>query len=96
STRRSRPFGPAPRGITTRTICSVTGKIADKNCRSRREYFLPGTEPSEKCDSLHGKLSNISELISREKNSEGSSADTKLFDRKVEAETDDSETFIFR
>ncbi len=96
STRRSRPFGPAPRGITTRTICSVTGKTADKNCRSRREYFLPGTEPSEKCDSLHGKLSNISELISREKNSEGSSADTKLFDRKVEAETDDSETFIFR
>lgn len=94
SSRRRKAFRSAPSGITARRICSVTGRIAEANCQSRNEYFLSGTEPDEHCDGLHGRLSNISELISREKKS-GTSGDTKLFDRTDEAETGDSEKFLF-
>ncbi|HPS58554.1 MAG TPA: PBP1A family penicillin-binding protein [Spirochaetota bacterium] len=94
SSRKRRSFRSAPPGVTARRICSVTGKAADRNCQSRNEYFLAGTEPVEQCDGLHGKLSNISELISREKNS-STSGDTKLFDKTDQSEAGDSEKFIF-
>jgi penicillin-binding protein 1A len=59
----------APRGLTTATICRLSGKLANHECGdvetedrdgfvSRRsqvytEYFVSGTEPTEHCD-LHG------------------------------------------
>lgn len=95
SSRKKRSFSSPPAGVTVKTICSVTGKIAEANCQSADEYFITGTEPVEKCDGLHGKLSNISELISREKKNSGSSGDTKLFEKTGESETGDSEKYIF-
>jgi penicillin-binding protein 1A len=59
----------APRGLTTATICRLSGKLANHDCgdvetvdrdgfASRgsqvyTEYFVSGTEPTEYCD-LHG------------------------------------------
>jgi len=66
-TRPAKKFPAKPAGVSVLRICSVTGSIADRGCPSKTEYFIPGTGPSSKCDGLHGKLSNIKELINREK-----------------------------
>ncbi|MFQ9986194.1 MAG: penicillin-binding transpeptidase domain-containing protein, partial [Lachnospiraceae bacterium] len=40
-----------PEGITTATVCSVTGKLARSGCPSITEYFEEGTEPTAYCGS---------------------------------------------
>ncbi len=57
------PFPKRPDSVIKREICKVTGNLADKGCRRRNEFFIKGTEPQEKCEGLHGQLSNIKELI---------------------------------
>ncbi len=87
-------FSRPPKGVITKRICTVTGKTAVKGCPGRDEYFIRGTEPSEKCNSLHGKITNIKELIrsSRGKKSEST---TELF-RKDENEPEKTvETHYF-
>jgi len=64
--RKRSYFASRPEGVTAQHICTVTGKLPDKNCTSRIEYFISGTEPREKCDGLHGRLSNVKELIMRD------------------------------
>ena len=66
-TRMKVSFPEKPAGVSGRIICSISGDLADRGCPGRNEYFIPGTEPDAKCDGLHGKLSNIKELIIREK-----------------------------
>lgn len=46
---------PFSSGIASAEICTESGKLATSLCpKTRLEYFLSGTEPSEKCD-LHLK-----------------------------------------
>jgi len=45
----AKPFRPAP-GISSRLIDVETGELATPNCPSTRtEFFIAGTEPTEKC-----------------------------------------------
>jgi len=67
-TRKAGRFAGKPGAVTVRRICTITGNLASSNCRGRNEFFIKGTEPKEKCEGLHGKLSNIKELIRLEKN----------------------------
>ena len=60
-------FPKKPSGVSERFICSISGDIADGGCPAINEYFLTGTEPGSKCNGLHGKLSNIKELINKQK-----------------------------
>lgn len=42
---------PAPSGVTERTICAISGKLPTPECpRTVSEFFLRGTEPTEKDD----------------------------------------------
>lgn len=87
-------FPGPPKGVTTKRICAVTGKAAVKGCPGRDEYFIKGTEPSEKCNSLHGKITNIKELI-RSSRGKKSGSTTELF-RKDEKEPEKTvETHYF-
>jgi penicillin-binding protein 1C len=41
---------PQPEGLRTRTVCSLSGRLAGKGCpHARVESFLAGTEPVEGC-----------------------------------------------
>jgi membrane carboxypeptidase/penicillin-binding protein len=60
-------FSKKPSGVSESSICSISGDIAEKGCPAINEYFLTGTEPNSKCTGLHGKLSNIKELINKQK-----------------------------
>jgi penicillin-binding protein 1A len=54
-----------PSGITSVDVCTESGKLATPFCPNvRREYFIVGTEPTEKCD-IHssGKSQNVEEII---------------------------------
>jgi penicillin-binding protein 1A len=62
-TREKTSFPHKPDGVVERVVCSVTGAIHEKGCPSRKEFFIAGHEPAEKCDGLHGRLSNIKELL---------------------------------
>jgi penicillin-binding protein 1A len=90
-TRVKTAFPGKPSGISERIICSISGDLADKGCPGRREYFIPGTEPGAKCDGLHGRLSNIKELIIRDKKNMRSKNAPKLFE-KNEEEPDEKKT----
>ncbi len=79
-------FPGKPAGVSERNICSISGDIPDKGCPAKNEYFIPGTEPAVKCDGLHGKLSNIKELINREKKISYGKNAPKLFEEKKEGE----------
>ncbi len=79
-------FSSKPKGLDVQYVCSLSGKIPDKNCPSRREYFMPGTGPRDRCDGLHGRLSNIKELISKDKRKNSGKGDTKLFDSPPDEE----------
>ncbi len=39
-----------PQGITQKTICKKTGKIAGTNCEKYTEYFATGTGPKDTCN----------------------------------------------
>ena len=60
-------FHKKPSGVSERAICSISGDIAEKGCSVINEYFIAGTEPKAKCNGLHGRLSNIKELINKQK-----------------------------
>ena len=60
-------FPQSPSGVSARSICSISGDLAERGCPSINEYFIIGTEPDSKCDGLHGRLSNIKELINKQK-----------------------------
>jgi penicillin-binding protein 1A len=97
-TRQRKNFPGKPQGLSMVNICSVSGSIADKGCPSKAEYFIHGTEPSSRCDGLHGKLSNIKELIIREKKKIKGKAIPGFFEEKKEEneEKNNSEkTFFF-
>jgi penicillin-binding protein 1B len=56
--RNAKEF-PMPSGITQAQICSESGKLATDQCPdSRAEYFISGTEPTEKCDLHQVEASN--------------------------------------
>lgn len=91
-------FPGKPAGISERAICSISGDLADKGCPSRNEYFIPGTEPGNKCDGLHGRLSNIKELIVREKKNINERNVPKLFEENTDgkkSEKSSVESFFF-
>ncbi len=47
--RNAKPF-PEPSGIVTANICMDSGQLAGEACpRTRREYFIEGTEPAQQC-----------------------------------------------
>jgi membrane carboxypeptidase/penicillin-binding protein len=60
-------FQQKPSGISEKTICSISGDIAAQSCPAINEYFITGTEPESTCNGIHGKLSNIKELINKQK-----------------------------
>jgi penicillin-binding protein 1A len=60
-------FPKKPSGVSEISICLISGDIAEKGCSTINEYFIAGTEPEAKCNGLHGKLSNIKELINKQK-----------------------------
>jgi len=80
-TRAKISFPGKPSGISERGICAISGDIADKGCPAKKEYFIQGTEPGVKCDGLHGKLSNIKELITREKKTMNGKNAPKIFEK---------------
>ncbi len=101
-TRERKKFPSRPGGISEARICSISGDIADRGCPAKNEYFIPGTVPSARCDGLHGKLSNIKELIDREKNSARGKTPPEIFgnsreDQKADGNRDEkvSEEFFF-
>lgn len=94
SGKKSTSFQSRPSGLNVQYVCSVTGKIPERNCPSRMEYFLPGTGPSEKCDGLHGKLSNIKELISRDKKSGKQREAPGLFESDEDLQNTEDEVII--
>jgi penicillin-binding protein 1B len=50
--RNAKEF-PSPSGIVQARICPASGKLAGDQCPDTRgEYFISGSEPTEKCD-LH-------------------------------------------
>jgi penicillin-binding protein 1A len=88
-------FPEKPSGVSERIICSISGELAEKNCPVKNEYFIPGTEPEAKCDGLHGKLSNIKELIIRDKKSMRGKSAPGLFEKNSEEEQTDNKTESF-
>ncbi len=57
--RKKTRFGGAPGGIVRASICKKTGKLPVKGCPVRKEYFLIGTVPKEKCNSEHSLIMDI-------------------------------------
>jgi len=94
-TRSRVNFPGKPSGVSERRICSISGDLAERNCPGRNEYFIPGTEPEAKCDGLHGKLSNIKELIVRDKKTMRGKSTPKLFEKTDEEEQTDNKTESF-
>ncbi len=88
-------FPSRPDGVVERSICSVTGGIPDKGCPARKEFFLSGHEPSEKCDGLHGKLSNIMELVTKSRKKMTPEGGTGLFSDEEQGEKAKEESFFF-
>jgi len=41
---------PRPDGLVERAVCAVSGKLPTEHCPTVTELFIPGTEPTEKCD----------------------------------------------
>ena len=94
-TRGKVKFPGKPSGVSERRICSISGDLAERNCPVKNEYFLPGTEPEAKCDGLHGKLSNIKELIVRDKKTMRGKSAPGLFEKNSEEEPTDNKTESF-
>lgn len=96
-TRGRVKFPGKPSGVSEITICSISGEIAERNCPGKNEYFIPGTEPEAKCDGLHGKLSNIKELIIRDKKTMRGKSAPGLFEKnsKEEQTENKTESFLF-
>lgn len=100
-TRGKVNFPGKPSGVSERVVCSISGDLADRGCPGRKEYFIPGTEPGTKCDGLHGRLSNIKELINRDKNTMHGKNAPDLFRKSDEensgenTEKSDEQSFFF-
>ncbi len=98
-TRSKTDFPAKPVGVSERRICTISGNLPETGCPARNEYFLPGTEPSARCDGLHGKLSNIREMINKaretmqDKNSTGLFKDEK--ENTTKPENNSVENFFF-
>ena len=43
------PFA-RPDGLVERAVCAVSGKLPGPNCPTVNELFIPGTEPTERCN----------------------------------------------
>ena len=39
-----------PDGLVERAVCAVSGKLPTEHCPTVNELFIPGTEPTERCD----------------------------------------------
>jgi membrane peptidoglycan carboxypeptidase len=39
-----------PDGFTQQAVCAVSGKLPTEHCPTVNEIFIPGTEPTERCD----------------------------------------------
>jgi penicillin-binding protein 1A len=57
--RKKKWFGKAPGGIVRASICKKSGKLPVRGCPVKKEYFLKGTVPSEKCNSEHSGFMDI-------------------------------------
>ncbi len=44
-----------PDGLVTGTVCALSGKQPTEHCPTTTELFIPGTEPTERCD-IHQTL----------------------------------------
>ena len=73
-------FPQKPSEVSERSVCSISGDIAERGCPGINEYFIVGTEPGSKCDGLHGRLSNIRELINKQKHIMDNKKITDLFE----------------
>ncbi len=94
-TRKKTSFHDKPSGVVIRNVCSVTGAIPDKGCPARKEFFISGYEPAEKCDGLHGRLSNIKELVNKGKNKMSPESGTTLFSEEAPEEKLEEENIFF-
>jgi len=94
-TGAKKSFPRMPSGVTVRNVCSITGRIPARGCPVSKEYFIKGKEPSEKCDALHGRLSNIKELINRDKRGKPAEGGTGLFIEENREEKFEEESFFF-
>lgn len=94
-TREKVSFPGKPAGVVEKYVCYVTGGIPDKGCPSRKEFFIPGHEPAEKCDGLHGRLSNIKELVNKGKRKMSPDKGTSLFNEETPEEKFEEESFFF-
>jgi len=94
-TREKNHFPGKPAGVVERYVCPVTGGIPDKGCPARREFFMSGYEPAEKCDGLHGRLSNIMELVKKGKKKMSPENGTNLFSDETPEEKFEEESFFF-
>ena len=64
-TRKRGWFPSRPGGITTSLICDSTGLLPDTDCKKRREIFLSGTVPTEKCRGDHSEMMSIFDLAKK-------------------------------
>lgn len=95
-TRIKNPFPGKPEGVTEKYICSVTGNLPEKGCPARKEFFIAGHEPSESCDGLHGRLSNIMELVTKSRKKMNPDSGTGLFSDENPDEKIEEESFFFK
>jgi len=93
-TEKYNHFPGPPEGVISKRICTVTGKLAEKGCPAGDEYFIKGTEPSEKCHTLHGRITNIKELIKSSKGTVNRKS-TELFRGNGKKPDNSVETHIF-
>ena len=94
--KKAKQFPARPEGVVRANICTVTGELAVRGCPSRDEYFIKGTVPTKKCDGLHGKLTNIKELIQKQRKKIRSRKKTGLFSAPEKEKKDtEEETFFF-
>ncbi|HPR37244.1 MAG TPA: PBP1A family penicillin-binding protein [Spirochaetota bacterium] len=94
-TRERKAFPDKPAGVVKKDICSITGSIPDRGCPTRKEFFISGFEPAEKCDGLHGRLSNINELVKKGKKKMSPEEGTTLFSDETPEEKFEEESFFF-
>ncbi len=58
SVMSQRSFPARPAGVSTVTVCPLTGKRASSGCGGATEFFRHGTEPDEVCSGEHSDILN--------------------------------------
>jgi penicillin-binding protein 1A len=76
--RKTGAFPERPGGVKSVDICGKTGLLPEKDCPRRRELFLAGTEPLERCDGDHTEMTSIFDMAEKRGRDAGGKERRKL------------------